>query len=147
MDVNGVADAHPNEGARNFAIEGPVAKRRGFGEPTFDFHAHKVDTDGLWFSLCDGRREVRRLTRDIRFHQRLRWRTGGDDELALHTRLLVPWHAAKIFKVTGLGGAERDRRACAFAGHAWRASVLIGKHDIMFSALTIDQRKLDDLAF
>src|SRR5690349_10466019 len=59
----------------------------------------------------------------------------------------MPWYATKIFKVTGLGSAKRDRRARAFAGHPWGASILIRKHDIMFSALTVDQRQLDDLPF
>ena len=35
----GVADPHADERPRHLAVEGPVAERRAFGEPPFDFDA------------------------------------------------------------------------------------------------------------
>src|SRR5262249_60171372 len=42
VDVDGVADTHPDERPRHLAVESPVAERGAFCEATFDFDAEQV---------------------------------------------------------------------------------------------------------
>ena len=67
--------------------------------------------------------------------------------LALHAGGAVPRDAAEIEVVPRLLGAERDRRAGAFAGHPLRLGLLVGKDDIMLGPLAVDQGYLDNLPF
>jgi hypothetical protein len=39
MNVDGVADTHPDERTWHLSVEGPVAERRSFREPPFKFDA------------------------------------------------------------------------------------------------------------
>ena len=59
-DIDGVADTNAQEWTRHFAVESPVAKRRAFGEPAFQFHRRQIDADGLRRPLADRRRQIRR---------------------------------------------------------------------------------------
>ena len=77
----------------------------------------------------------------------MRRRPRRNDELPLHARELVSGHAAEIDEVAGLGGAESNRRARAFSGHARRFRILVGKDDIVLGTLAIDQGELDHLTF
>jgi hypothetical protein len=67
--------------------------------------------------------------------------------LPLHASELVAGHAAEIDVVTGLLRPEHDRCACAPAGDAWRLGILLGEHDVMFSAFAVEQRDLHDLTY
>ena len=58
--IDGIADANAQERTGHFAVEGPVAKRRAFGEAAFQFHSRQIDVDGLRRPLGDRRRQVRR---------------------------------------------------------------------------------------
>ena len=146
MNVDGVADTHPDEGARHLAVEGPIAERRCLREPTFELDAQQVDTNGLRVALADRRRHVRGFSRDIGFHDRLRRRTRGDEELTLHAGKSMAGHAAEINEVSGLVGAECNRRAGAFSGNAWRRRILVREDDIVLRPFAIDQSKLNHLS-
>ena len=65
----------------------------------------------------------------------------------MHARQLVTGNAAEIDEVSGFRRAENNRRAGALAIHPRRFRVLIGKYDVMFGALAIDQGELHDLSF
>ena len=87
------------------------------------------------------------FARNVGFDQRLRRKDRRHQKLTLHTRQLVTGNAAEIDEVSGFRRAENDRRARALAVHPRRFRVLIGKYDVMFGALAIDQGELHDLSF
>ena len=147
MNVNGVANADAKERSGHFAIECPVAECRRFGEPAFLLNSEQIEPDGLWISFTDRRWKVGGLTRNVGFDQRLRRKYGRHQKLTLHTRQSVTGNAAEIEEVAGFRRTENNRRAGALAIHPWRFRVLIGKHDVMFGALSIDQGELHDLSF
>src|SRR5262249_60026781 len=83
VDVDGVADTHPDERPRHLAVESPVAERGAFCEAAFDFDAEQVDANGLRLALADGWRQVGRLPGDVRLDEGLRRRARGDQGFAL----------------------------------------------------------------
>src|SRR5579863_7158037 len=147
MNVDGVANANPDEWPGHLAVEGPIAKRRALGEATFHLDAEEINAHSLRATLADRRRHVAWFTGDVGLDQSLRSGTRRYNELAFHAGEPVARDAAEVGEVAGFGGAECDRGAGAFTGHARRFRVLIRKHDIMFGAFAVDQRELNDLAF
>src|SRR5215467_1357527 len=125
VDVDGVADTHPDERSRHFAAESPVAKRRAFCEAAFDLDAEQVDANGLRLAFADGWRQVGRLPGDVSLDEGLRRRARRDQELTLHARQLMARHAAKVDEVAGFRGAESDRRTRSLAGDAGRYRLVL----------------------
>src|SRR5260370_30246252 len=147
MEVNRDAHANANERSRYFSIESPVAECRRLCEAPFLFDGEQIKPYGLWISLADRRRKIGRFARNVGFDQRLCRGHRRYQKLTLHSRPLVAGNTAEIDEVSGFCRTENNRRAGALAVHPWRFRVLVGKHDVMFGALTIDQGELHDLSF
>src|SRR5579871_1960332 len=146
MDIDRVADPHPEEGTGHLSVEGPVTERRSLGEPPLDFDAQKIDADRLRLAPHDGRRQVIRFARNVRFHHGLRCGARGDDEFPLHAGLPVSGDAAEIDEIAGFRRAECDGSARSLAGDARRSGVLIWKDNVVLGALAVGERELYDLA-
>src|SRR5665213_2638357 len=100
MNVDGIADANPDERSGDLAVEGPVAERRGFGEAAFLFDGEQIEPDGDRVALADRGRKIGRVAGNVGFDQRLRRSRGRDQELTLHARQLVTGNAAEIDEVS-----------------------------------------------
>ena len=90
---------------------------------------------------------IGRFSRNIGFDQRLRRKYGRHQKLTLHPRQLVTGNATEVDEVSRFCHTKDDRRACAPTVHPRRFRVLVGKYDVMFGALAVDQGELHDLAF
>ena len=64
----------------------------------------------------------------------------------MHAGEPMAGHAAEIDEVSGLVGAECDRRAGAFSGHARRRGVLVGEYDVVLRPFAVDQSELNHLS-
>src|SRR5262249_38004264 len=146
MNVDSVANSHTNEWPWNLAVESPIAEGGALSQATFDLDTEQIDANRLWFALCYRRRQGPRFTWNIRLDQGLCRRGRRDEELPFHARLPVSRHATEIGEVARLGSTECNCRACPFARYPRRTRILIGKDNVMFGALAIDQSKLNHLA-
>ena len=113
MNVEGVADADAQEGARHLAVEGPVAEGGAFGEPAFQLDGDQIDANGLRRAVADRRRNIGCLLRDVGFDDGLGGRSRRHHELSLHAGKLMTRHAADIGEISSARCAEDDNRARA----------------------------------
>jgi len=147
VDLDPIADSHPQKRPRNLSIECPKPKGGSLGEPAFELDCYQIDAHRLRLAPLDRAGQVGRLARNVCVGDRRRRRLRCHQELALHAGEPVAGDAAIVNKIARRFGAERDRRTGPLAGHARRLGALIGKHDIVLGALTIDQRDLYRLHF
>src|SRR5690606_37619909 len=126
VDVHSVAHTYPQHRARYGVVEGPELVARTIAQTTFHFSGFKVNSKFLGSTLADWLThftgvlgQVRELT--ARFFLGI-----THDQLAEHTRCLVPGQAAQVLVDTTLVRPEHDRGRRALAANLIGFDIEIG---------------------
>jgi hypothetical protein len=115
MDLDRVADAHADEGARYLAVERPEIVAGLVVQLPFEFDRLQVDADDLRWPGADGRRQIGRIAHDLRGYRGDGGsRPGGHLDAAFHPGLAMARNRAEVDEFTSFVGGERERTACAY---------------------------------
>src|SRR5262245_34171799 len=116
MDLNRVADAHADEGARHLAVECPEIVGDLIVQLPLELDRLQVDPDDLWWTGANGRRQIGRIAHDLRSYRGDGGpRPRGHLDAAFHPGLAMARDRAEVDELTGLVGLERERAACAYS--------------------------------
>src|SRR5262249_54811756 len=115
MDLDRVADAHADEGARYLAVEGPEIVGDLIVQLPFELDGLQVDADDLRWPGADGRRQIGRIAHDLRgYRSDRRSRPGGHLDVTFDPGLEMARERAEVDEFPGLVGVDRERAACAY---------------------------------